>query len=76
MQYFWVNRGFKPGDTVQFRNVLGQTVASLPVSMVNHQVATMHITGLLELPPGHYQLILQNKDEVKRLGAATWGGRR
>jgi serine protease AprX len=75
MTYYWINRGFRPDNMAEIRNILGQKVADLPIYMMNNTVARLEVSGFQHLPAGHYQIILKNEDGVRKLGGATLGGR-
>lgn len=66
--YYWANKGFKPEGTAEIRNLLGQKVAELPITMLHHPVSRLEIKGFQSLPAGHYQIMLRNNDGVRLLG--------
>jgi len=63
---------FKPGDSVELRNDLGQKLEGISAIIAHNKVSTLTIRGMKNTPSGHYQIILSNKNDVKRLGAAVW----
>jgi serine protease AprX len=63
---------YYPGDLVELRNDLGQKIAGILAVFVQNKISTLTIRGLVEVPPGHYQIVLSNKQGVKRLGTAIW----
>jgi len=63
---------FKSGDSVELRNVLGQKVLGIEAEIIQHEISTLKIRGLENLPLGHYQIILSNKAELRRLGSVLW----
>lgn len=75
LNYYWVANGFEAGKTVELRDILGRKVGEYSIENENHPVAQLHISGLQNIPPGHYQVILTSETGVRRLGAATWNGR-
>ncbi|MBC7776333.1 MAG: S8 family serine peptidase [Phycisphaerae bacterium] len=63
---------FKPGDSVELRNDLGQKIAAIIPEIFAREISTLKIKGLSKLPAGHYQIVLSNKKGVKRLGVGVW----
>ena len=63
---------FKPGDALELRNIFGKKVEGIVFNISPNEVSTLRIRGIEQLPEGHYQVILKNKNGVKRLGAAAW----
>jgi hypothetical protein len=63
---------FQPGDQVELRNDFGHKASGISAAFVRNEVSTLKISGLKNLKPGHYQILLINKFGVKRLGAAVW----
>ncbi len=63
---------FRDGDAIELRNDLGQKVAGISGRISANEISTLKLTGLKNLPPGHYQIILKNKDDSQRLGTAIW----
>jgi len=63
---------FKTGDSVELRNDLGQKIEGISSTIYPKDITTLKINGLRSLPAGHYQIVLSNKDGVKRLGTALW----
>lgn len=61
---------FKPGDSVELLNDWGQKVANITTRISPKEITTLKINGLRNLPAGHYQIVLKNKNGVKRLGTA------
>lgn len=62
---------FKPGDSVELQNAWGQKVPNIDVQIFAKDITTLKINGLWDLPAGHYQIVLKNKNGVKRLGTAV-----
>ena len=63
---------FKTGDSVELRNILGQKVEGIVSKISPNEISTLKISGLENLANGHYQIVLSNKNGVKRLGAGAW----
>ena len=63
---------FKPGDLVELRNDFGQKAGGYSTTVDSKEISSLTIRGMENLLPGHYQIVLINKDGVKRLGAAVW----
>ena len=63
---------FKPGDSVELRNIFGENIEGISSTIFPNEVSTLKIKGLKSLPSGNYQIILRNKNNVKRLGAGLW----
>ena len=66
------SNSFKPGDSIELRNILGQRIEGIVSEIFPKEVSSLKISGLENLPSGHYQIILNNKIEGKRMGFAVW----
>ncbi|MFN0214047.1 MAG: S8 family serine peptidase [Saprospiraceae bacterium] len=63
---------FKPGDGVELRNLLGQSIEGIAYKISPNEISTLKISGLGNLPAGHYQIILSGRNGSKRLGVGIW----
>ncbi|MFN0035470.1 MAG: S8 family serine peptidase [Saprospiraceae bacterium] len=63
---------FKPGDSVEVRNILGQKMGGVSFQIFPNEISTLKIRGLGNLPAGHYQIVLKNEKGEKRVGAGVW----
>ncbi|HAD13902.1 MAG TPA: peptidase S8 [Saprospirales bacterium] len=71
MDFYWLSEGFAPETEIEFRDIMGRTVAHQPFAINRNNITRLSVMDL-QLPPGHYQLILRGKNGVKRLGAACY----
>ncbi|MDO8367525.1 MAG: S8 family serine peptidase [Saprospiraceae bacterium] len=72
LTFTYANDFFKPGDSVELRNIFGQKTAGIVAEIFPNEVSTLKISGLGDLPAGHYQIILTSQKGTNRLGAAAW----
>lgn len=75
MDIYWFSKGFVPEAEIEFRDIMGRTVAHYPFVINLNNITRLSVTAL-QLPPGHYQILLRGENGVKRLGIASWGALR
>ncbi len=72
LRFHFANDFIMSGDSVELRNILGQKIAGFSSQIIPYEISTLTIEGLENLPEGHYQIVLSNKNGVKRLGAGVY----
>jgi hypothetical protein len=72
LTYHFANNPFQPGDRIELRDMYGNVVPETSSRMHLKPISSVEISGLQDLPAGYYQIVLTNKERVKRMGAAFW----
>ncbi len=72
LKFVFISDFFKPGDSVGLRNDWGQKVDGVSITLIQKEVSTVVLQMKKPLPAGHYQIILSNKNGVRRFGAGVW----
>lgn len=63
---------FQTDDALELRNLLGQKMTDVAISVHPNIISTLQLRGLDKLPAGHYQIVMIHKTGVKRIGVALW----
>ncbi len=63
---------FKNGDSVEIKDVFGQKVNAMTVSIFQHAITTVKINGLMRLPAGTYSVRIENAAEVEVFPVVIW----
>ncbi|MBV6441351.1 MAG: hypothetical protein EPGJADBJ_03035 [Saprospiraceae bacterium] len=60
------------GNHLELRDVLGQKFEGIVSRFSKNEISTLKISGLDNIPPGAYQLVLRDGQKAERLAGLVW----
>lgn len=63
---------FRPGDAMELFDASGRRVENAIFRMARHEISTLTISGLEDLEPGAYQVLLRNGEKAGRMIGLVW----